>query len=206
MFSTKICQINNFIQDYLEVNQLNEYPAIEISDEIPDELLQYSYDRPGYPLTRLMRQGKIIGAEKETNNRWIINRVSGYENKYSVKQVSILCGYKTTQPIYNLINSNSIPFEKSRDNQIYFIEKKVINWIKASNNLPLTKPTISVFDIYYHLKALQKMQSNRHDKKNEYDIFWLLLNNEDIKAFLTDRQLQINEYDYSLEQIKTPIE
>ena len=72
MPTTKICQLNNTIQWLLEDNNLDSCPAsILSSDYIPESILKDSYRRPGlryaewqpcYPLTRLIRQGKIEGA------------------------------------------------------------------------------------------------------------------------------------------------
>jgi len=223
MPTTKICQLNNIIQHILNFHFLESCPAIEISKNIPEYILKDSEKRPGYPLSRLMRQGKIVGAKKGDNGRWIIHRQYYYSNEYSVRQVSTLCGYKTTKPIYDHIKSKTIPFRKDKDGQIFFLEREIINWIKSNPKVPLAKPTLSVFDIYFQLRALEKLEAIKHQinnffskvdsfedsKKELKKISDMLSRNyieyflrEDLLEFLGDNDLHINKYDYSLEKYR----
>lgn len=229
MPTTKICQLNNTIQWLLEHNNLDSCPAsILSSDYIPESILKDSYRRPGlryaewqpcYPLTRLIRQGKIEGAQKDKRGRWIINRIRYYENKYSVRQISTMCGYKTTKSIYDQVNNDTIPYKTDSKGHIYFLEDEIIKWMQANKNIPHSKPTISILDIFSELKGLVKLEylTNKinnmiqdnadpesilksvKEKLTEIDDDLMYLR-WGLENFLAENHLYIDDYDYSLEK------
>jgi hypothetical protein len=171
-----------------------------------------------------MRQGKIEGAFKKQNGRWYIKSKFNYINKYSVRQVSTMCGYKTTKPIYDHIKAATIPFKKNNEGQTYFIENEIVSWVKSNPRLPQTKPTISVFDIYFQLKAVVKLQSiefqidkflRKHEKgedskkelkniSNSISKNWIEFSElkTDLSKFLKDNHLQMSAYDHFLEDYR----
>ena len=233
MPTTKICQLNNTIQWILEDNNLDSCPAsILSSDYIPESILKDSYRRPGlryaewqpcYPLTRLIRQGKIEGAQKDKRGRWIINRIWDYENKYSVRQISTMCGYKTTKSIYDQVNNDTIPYRTDSKGQIYFLENEIIKWMQINKNIPHSKPTISILDIFKQLKGLAKLKDfadkildDNADPESIIKLFkekislsfdndfWLL--RIELEEFLTKNHLYINKYDYAPEKNRDGLE
>jgi predicted DNA-binding transcriptional regulator AlpA len=199
---------------------------------IPESILKDSYRRPGlryaewqpcYPLTRLIRQGKIEGAQKDKRGRWIINRIWDYENKYSVRQISTMCGYKTTKSIYDQVNNDTIPYRTDSKGQIYFLENEIIKWMQINKNIPHSKPTISILDIFKQLKGLAKLKDfadkildDNADPESIIKLFkekislsfdndfWLL--RIELEEFLTKNHLYINKYDYAPEKNREGLE
>ena len=232
MPTTKICQLNNTIQWILEDNNLDSCPASILPPYIPESILKDSYRRPGlryaewqpcYPLTRLIRQGKIEGAQKDKRGRWIINRIWDYENKYSVRQISTMCGYKTTKSIYDQVNNDTIPYRTDSKGQIYFLENEIIKWMQINKNIPHSKPTISILDIFKQLKGLAKLKDfadkildDNADPESIIKLFkekislsfdndfWLL--RIELEEFLTKNHLYINKYDYAPEKNREGLE
>ena len=232
MPTTKICQLNNTIQWILEDNNLDSCPASILPPYIPESILKDSYRRPGlryaewqpcYPLTRLIRQGKIEGAQKDKRGRWIINRIWDYENKYSVRQISTMCGYKTTKSIYDQVNNDTIPYRTDSKGQIYFLENEIIKWMQINKNIPHSKPTISILDIFKQLKGLVKLKDfadkildDNADPESIIKLFkekislsfdndfWLL--RIELEEFLTKNHLYINKYDYAPEKNREGLE
>ena len=232
MPTTKICQLNNTIQWLLEDNNLDSCPASILPPYIPESILKDSYRRPGlryaewqpcYPLTRLIRQGKIEGAQKDKRGRWIINRIRYYENKYSVRQISTMCGYKTTKSIYDQVNNDTIPYRTDSKGQIYFLENEIIKWMQINKNIPHSKPTISILDIFKQLKGLVKLKDfadkilddnadpesilKLFKEKKSWSFhsdFWFL--QIELEEFLTKNHLYINKYDYAPEKNRDGLE
>ena len=71
-------EINQYLQAELERRGRAEVSAVEAAKWLDaGGRLRDSKDRPGRELRRLLRNHKIIGARREMNNRWFIDRQSG---------------------------------------------------------------------------------------------------------------------------------
>lgn len=78
--SNKIDEINMFIQDKLAKLKLNKVNVIQAARWLDSaKLLKDSGSRPGQPLRRLLRDGKINGCKKE-GSRWFIYQIYLYLN------------------------------------------------------------------------------------------------------------------------------
>lgn len=72
-----ISKINDFLQENLRRKGLYEVSAVEAARWLNQAgLLRDSLSRPGLPLRKLLRDGKIVGQRQEPNKRWFIDRVS----------------------------------------------------------------------------------------------------------------------------------
>jgi hypothetical protein len=72
--------INSFIQAELRRRRLHEAPAVVVAEWLDDAgLLRDSEHRPGLPLRKLLRTGKIKGAAQrppQPNGRWFVTRLA----------------------------------------------------------------------------------------------------------------------------------
>tara|TARA_B100001167_G_C16697155_1_gene269854 strand:+ start:34 stop:699 length:666 start_codon:yes stop_codon:yes gene_type:complete len=158
MPTSKVILVNNFIQTYLRNQDLATITPVEVARELDGAgILKDSKSRPGLPLRNLLRQGSIENAWQDESNRWHIDRITEHLEKYSISQVSKICGYKTVQPIYNKINENTIPYEKDEKGDIYFLKKRIDEWLKENMKVPATKPKLSKLDMVSHIETLEKL-------------------------------------------------
>jgi len=156
MPTSKVILVNNFIQTYLRDQNLATITPVEIARELERAgILKDSKSRPGLPLRNLLRQGSIENARQDESNRWHIDRITEHLEKYSISQVSKICGYKTVQPIYNKINEHTIPFEKDKKGEIYFLKERIDEWLKENMKVPATKPKLSKLDMVSHIETLE---------------------------------------------------
>lgn len=66
-------EINNYIQSKLFAESIDRVSAVDAARWLDRAgLLKDSESRPGLPLRRLLRDGMIIGAHQQANNRWFI--------------------------------------------------------------------------------------------------------------------------------------
>jgi hypothetical protein len=69
--------ISDFIQFVLKVRKLPCVTAVTAAEWLNSVgILRDSPQRPGLPLRRLLRAGKIRGQHQESNSRWSINALS----------------------------------------------------------------------------------------------------------------------------------
>ena len=158
MPSSKSIRVNNYIQRYLVDNGLVSITPVEISRELnKDGILMDSQSRPGLPLRNLIREGRIEGAWQDESRRWHIDRVVNHTEKYSIKHVADLCGYKSVQPIYSKISDGTIPCEIDDNGNYYFLKDKIEVWIQENTKLPVAKPRLSHLDIMTHVETLEQL-------------------------------------------------
>ncbi len=157
MPTSKVIQVNNFIQTFLREHSLSSITPVEIARELENAgILKDSKSRPGLPLRNLIRSGSIEGAWQDGSRRWHIELVEEHAEKYSISHVASLCGYKSVQPIYNKINDGTIPYEKDKKGNIYFMKDRVDEWIRENLKIPAAKPKLSKMDMISHIKSLEK--------------------------------------------------
>lgn len=83
-----ISEINNFLQSHLNQSEEKSLSATEAAHLLDEAgLLKDSAHRPGLPLRRHLRAGKIMGAKQEPNKRWIIQATND-PKMYSVKEAA----------------------------------------------------------------------------------------------------------------------
>lgn len=158
MPSSKVIRVNNYIQAYLENNGLASITPVEIARKLDsDGILFDSPSRPGLPLRNLIREGRIEGAWQDESRRWHIDRMVNHTEKYSIKHVADLCGYKSVQPIYTKINEGTIPCEIDDNGNYYFLKNKIEAWIQENTKLPVAKPSLSQLDIMTHVKNIEQL-------------------------------------------------
>tara|TARA_B100000315_G_C14343848_1_gene480828 strand:- start:100 stop:765 length:666 start_codon:yes stop_codon:yes gene_type:complete len=156
MPTSKVILVNNFIQTYLRDKGITTITPVEIARELESAgILKDSKSRPGLPLRNLLRQGSIENSWQDDSNRWHIDRIAEHAKKYSISQVSKICGYKTVQSIYNKINEHTIPFEKDKKGEIYFLKERIDEWLKENMKVPATKPKLSKLDMVSHIETLE---------------------------------------------------
>ena len=156
MPTSKVILVNNFIQTYLRDKGITTITPVEIARELERAgILKDSKSRPGLPLRNLLRQGSIENSWQDDSNRWHIDRIAEHAKKYSISQVSKICGYKTVQSIYNKINEHTIPFEKDKKGEIYFLKERIDEWLKENMKVPATKPKLSKLDMVSHIETLE---------------------------------------------------
>ena len=156
MPTSKVILVNNFIQTYLRDKGITTITPVEIARELESAgILKDSKSRPGLPLRNLLRQGNIENSWQDDSNRWHIDRIAEHAKKYSISQVSKICGYKTVQSIYNKINEHTIPFEKDKKGEIYFLKERIDEWLKENMKVPATKPKLSKLDMVSHIETLE---------------------------------------------------
>lgn len=106
-----IAEINNFIQSKLKELNKEQISAVKMAGYLDEaELLSDSSSRPGLPLRRLLRAGKIIGAEQLPNKRWLIKHCSG-EELYSVSEAAAELRV-TPQAVHAMVQENRIKHER----------------------------------------------------------------------------------------------
>ena len=134
-----------------------------------------------------------------------------------------MCGYKTTKSIYDQVNNDTIPYRTDSKGQIYFLENEIIKWMQINKNIPHSKPTISILDIFKQLKGLAKLKDfadkildDNADPESIIKLFkekislsfdndfWLL--RIELEEFLTKNHLYINKYDYAPEKNREGLE
>lgn len=81
---------------------------------------------------------------------------SDHTEKYSIKQVAELAGYKSSQPIYGNVKSDSIPYQTDENGRVWFEKKVIENWIEENRNLPVWKPKVSMRDLQVLVNEIQK--------------------------------------------------
>ena len=158
MPSSKVIRVNNYIQAYLQDNGLASITPVEIARELnKDGILLDSQSRRGLPLRNLIREGRIEGAWQDESRRWHIDRMENHTEKYSIKHVADLCGYKSVQPIYSKISDSTIPCELDENGNYYFLKDKIEAWIQENTKLPVAKPSLSHLDVMTYVKNIEKL-------------------------------------------------
>lgn len=210
MVSSKVITINNFIQSFLESNDLDSITPVRIAVELEKVgILKDSRSRPGLPLRRLIRDGKINGAWQDESKRWHIDRVAEHVEKYSIQQVARLCGYKSEQPIYNKIKSNKIPYEFDEQSNIYFRKDIIEEWINSNVKLPVSKPTFSQISINRLINSVRPLLDFLNDDtKNVINLIDSITNVTDDRRVIRKLELikellqeAIQSFSYDLNQI-----
>jgi hypothetical protein len=85
-------EINRHLAEYLKKENLPEIDLITASRWLHKEgFLKDAKERPGLPLRKLLRSGKIDGAHQYPNRRWVI-RQTDKEPAYSVKEAAAELG------------------------------------------------------------------------------------------------------------------
>jgi TDG/mug DNA glycosylase family protein len=70
-------RISDWLQEYLKANDLYQLTAVEANRLLAIAgLLPDSTDRPGLPLRKRCREGRVRGAVQEPNGRWFVRRLS----------------------------------------------------------------------------------------------------------------------------------
>ena len=135
MSSLSIAKINNFLQNKLKEFNLESISAVEAAKWLDQAaLLADSKDRPGLPLRRHLRAGKIIeGDQLEKRGRWRITKQDDYEKRYSVEDLNKEYGI-SKDLIYKAINNNAIKAEIPKSGKGIQIRKSEVEvWIKSKS-------------------------------------------------------------------------
>ena len=200
MPSSKVIRVNNYIQAYLEDNGLASITPVEIARKLDsDGILFDSPSRPGLPLRNLIREDRIEGAWQDESRRWHIDRMENHTEKYSIKHVADLCGYKSVQPIYSKISDGTIPCEIDDNGNYFFIKDKIDVWIQENTKLPVAKPWLSHLDIMAHVETLEQLAAIQ--SKDVKSIISIL---ESTKMNITDEKL-IGKLDLIIGLIKADL-
>jgi len=106
-----VAEINRYLSQKFEDEGNTEIDAITAGRWLNERgLLKDSGQRPGLPLRKLLRAGKINGAYQYPNRRWVI-RQSNKEIAYSVKEAATELGL-TEHAIYQRIERGLLKPEK----------------------------------------------------------------------------------------------
>ena len=134
------CHINNLAQEIILKLKVSSLSAVELARELHPEHLKDSQTRPGLPLRRLLRSGKIIGS-RQVNGRWVVDLIAAYKKVCSVSDVQQICGYSNPKSIYDRVHDQQIPFhiwttsyKDENLEQIYFIEDEIRSWIDGDRH------------------------------------------------------------------------
>jgi len=89
-------RINSYLQRYLKANGLYHLSAVDAARALGRAgLLPDSESRPGLPLRKLLRNGRIRGAAQEANGRWFIRRASAAGSGPGISAVPALTAAST---------------------------------------------------------------------------------------------------------------
>lgn len=155
MLSTKVCQLNNWMQYYLSVYaEGNELYSSYLIHHIPSNLINTSTSSRNLPLTRLLQDNKIFGSKKRYNGKWTIRQIKGYKEVCSMRQVADTLGYKTTKPLYKYLNSGELPIHATEFGHQYFILDEITAWASELRLMPYVKPRYSLEDIHEPLQEI----------------------------------------------------
>ena len=105
-----IAEINRFLQEKLRElgkAEIEAVPAAALLDQ--QGLLRDSQHRPGLPLRKLLRDGKINGSYQYPNARWVIRKTTG-EDVYSVKEAAQALGL-SENAVYKRLEKGLIRYE-----------------------------------------------------------------------------------------------
>ncbi len=126
-------EINRFLSQKLTEENLEEIDAISAGQWLNDEgLLKDSLQRPGLPLRKLLRAGKINGSFQYPNRRWVI-RQSNKETAYSVRETATELGL-TEHAIYKRIERGLLKPEKLGEKSIVIPKSEIIREQQIRNN------------------------------------------------------------------------
>lgn len=110
-----IVDINNFIQEYLTINNIDEITTRRLADVLDKNgLLKDNKNKLGLPLRIYLRANKILGSFQLENNRWIIKRIKDYEPFLNLDQVSKET-YLSKFALYKRINRKTLKVKKHGD-------------------------------------------------------------------------------------------
>ncbi|GAB4340389.1 MAG: hypothetical protein Kow0037_26230 [Calditrichia bacterium] len=135
MMSDRVVRLNNFIQFYLERNNLEMIPLNMAAKLLSERgILQDSTSSPGFPLRRHVLNGTLLGAEKTANGRWWVHRIDDYSPLVSAERLARLMGLRFTSSIYRKFRSEKIPYLRFSRRGICFRLDHLLNWANESEN------------------------------------------------------------------------
>lgn len=133
--SDRVVRLNNFIQFYLERNNLEMIP-LNLAAKLLSErgILQDSTSSPGFPLRRHAMRGTLLGAEKAANGRWWVRRIDDYSPLVSAAKLARLTGLRFPSSIYRKFRAEKIPYLRYSRRGICFRLDHLLNWANESEN------------------------------------------------------------------------
>lgn len=151
-----VAEINRYLQNKLDELNLHEVNAVTAARWLGESgVLKDSIHRPGLPLRRYLRSGKISSAYQYPNRRWVIRR-SQKENVYSVKEAADKLGL-TEHAIYKRIERELIIYEKLGERSFVIPESEIIKEQKSRN---MNVDIINQGKIQYHISTLKQQMYN----------------------------------------------
>lgn len=130
-----IAIINNYIQLKLQEEQQKEVPLRKAAQWLHKaHLLQDSRTSPGFPLRRLAKKQKIIGAYQKKGRFWFIKQVPDYHLLLSVEEAYRLLKLKNKRSVYAFIKRHQIPHIRLKSNHIVFRGEDLYTWLVLNGN------------------------------------------------------------------------
>jgi len=163
MLSTKVCELNNWIQNHLEGYVAHRISASEVMRYIPEEILNPETENVNLPLTRLMNSGKVLGSLKDRHGNWFVHHIEEYEEIASIQQIANFLGYKSINSLYDRVRDNSIPVSRTEKGEKYFVVNDVVSWAEQQSKLPFNRPRYSLNDIHDVLWELKYLLRDLND-------------------------------------------
>jgi excisionase family DNA binding protein len=147
-----IAEINRFLQNKLDELNMHEVNAVTAAQWLEETgILNDSVHRPGLPLRRYLRSGKISSAYQYPNRRWVIRR-GRKENVYSIREAAEKLGL-TEQAIYKRIERDNIKYEKLGERSFVIPESEITKEQKARN---MDVDVTGEGQVQYHISSLKQ--------------------------------------------------
>ena len=157
MLSTKVCQLNNWIQDFLSLHaEGKKIYSSWLIHFVPAQLISISTSNRNLALTRLMQAGKIFGSGKSYTGRWYIEQLNEFDEIASMRQVAEVLGYKSSKPLYKHLKAGNLPIHMNKNGHQYFVLDEITNWAREQRILPFIRPRFSLEEIHEPLQQLIK--------------------------------------------------